>query len=64
MAFTEARRASIIAKYIRAEYVTVTQKWFHTAMHKTTFSRNTVLPWHTRFLQDKNMEYIGGNGTP
>ena len=64
MAFTEAQKARIVTKYIRTQSVTVTQISFHTVMQKTPPSRNTILRWHTRFLQERNMEHIGGNGRP
>ena len=31
-------------------------------MHKTPPSRNTILRWHTQFLENRNIERIGGNG--
>ena len=33
-------------------------------MHKTLPFRDTILLWHTRFLQDRNMGHIGGNRGP
>ena len=41
-----------------------TQRWFHTTIHRNPPSRNIILHWHARFLQDGNMEHIGGNGRP
>ena len=64
MAFKEAQKAFIVAKYTRTESDTVAQKWVHTTMRKTPPSRNIILRWHTRFLRDRNMEHIGGNGIP
>ena len=64
MSFTDAQKAHIVAKYIRTGSVTVTQRWARTAMNKTPPSRNTILRWHTRFLQDGNMAHQGGNGRP
>ena len=54
----------MVPKYIRTESVTVTQRLVHTTIHKTPPSRNTILRWHTQFLEDVNMEHIGGNGRP
>ena len=64
MAFKEAQKASIAAKYIRNESATVTQRLVHTTAHKTPPSPNTILRWYTRFLHVGNMEHIGGNGIP
>ena len=64
MVFMEAQKARIVAKYISNEFVTVTHRWVYKNIYKTPPSRNTVLRWHTRFLEDGNMERIGSNGKP
>ena len=64
MAFTEAQKARIVAKYIRTESVTVTQRCVHRTIHKTPPSSNTIQRWHERFLDDGNKEHRGGNGRP
>ena len=64
MTFTEAQKARTVAKYIGTESVTVTYIWAHKNTQKTPPSRNTFLCWHTRFLQDVNMEQMGGTGRP
>ena len=64
MAFTEAQKAYIVAKYIETESVTVTQIQFHKKTHKALPYRNTIRGWQTRFLKGRNVEHIGGNGRP
>ena len=64
MAFTEAQKAHIVAKYISTESAIETQRWVYTTMRKTPPSRNTIMRWHARFLEDGNMEQIGGNRIP
>ena len=44
--------------------MSVTQRWVHTAMHNTPPTWNSILRWDTRFLEDENMEHIGGIGRP
>ena len=64
MAFREAQTSGIVAKYIRTESVTATQRYLHSTMHKTLLSRNTVLRCLTRILEAGIMEHMGGNGRP
>ena len=61
MAFMEAQKALMVAKYIRTETLTVTQRFFRTTMHKIPLSPDFILRCHKRLLQDGNMEHIGGN---
>ena len=64
MAFTEARKACIVAKYIRNEFLTVKKRWVHKTVQKTPLSHNIILRWHARFLKDGSMEHKEGNGRP
>ena len=64
VAFAEDQKARIVGKYIWTESVTVIHRSFYVAMHKTLPPRDNILRWHTRFLEDGNMEHIGGNGRP
>ena len=54
--------ARIVVKYIRTESATVIQRWLYTTTHKNSPSPNTILRWNTQYLQEGNMEHIGGHG--
>ena len=64
MAFTESRKARIVAKYIITEFLNVTQRWVRRTVRKIPPTRSTILRWHTRFQQDGNVERVRANERP
>ena len=64
MRFTPQEKARIVAEYIRNESITRTQRWVRTQIRKQPPARNTIIQWHTRFLESANISHRGGNGRP
>ena len=64
MRFTPQEKARIIAEYIRNQSVTRIQRWLRTQMRKDPTARNTIIQWHTRFIESSNISHRGGNGRP
>ena len=64
MRFTPQEKARIVAEYIRNESITRTQRWVRMQIRKQPPARNTIIQWHTRFLESANISHRGGNGRP
>ena len=64
MGFTPLEKARIVAEYIRNQSVTRTQRWLLTQMRKESPACNTIIQWHTRFMEIPNISNRGGNGRP
>ena len=64
MRFTPQEKTHIVAKHIRNQSVTRKKYWVRTQMKKELPAWNTIMQWHTRFMESVNISYRGGNGRP
>ena len=64
MRFTTQEKARIVVEYIRNQSVTVTKPYESTQMRQEPPARNTIVQWHTRFMESSNISHRGGNRRP
>lgn len=64
MKFTVLEVAQILAKYQKAQFMTVTERWIRKNLKKLFFYRLNMFRWAHSFFETRNLAYRGGNSRP
>ena len=59
MCFIPQEKARIVAEYTRNKSVTRTQRWMRRQMRKEPPECNTIIQWHTRFMESPSISHRG-----